>query len=495
MHLLSALIALTVSHVDGKVGGAILDHRGGRLKGSVRENLRGRKCKGAIAGKRYEPSSKQSKFMLFDIFCFALGITAPLILSTVMGPGQGQRGASSTPSARDPLHPPPFNGNGNPLQWARRVAKWERAHEALCRQKHKNGLPAYIRGYLLSEALSGTAYRTVESTIPEDVINSAGGVKAILDLLVKFNPTTYAHEIFTSFKALMQIRRKPKESFKRYVNRFEAAASELRGLTSQAADGEAEQFIAFQLLEGAQVPTAVFMQVLTNCIATTNCEQASGSSLTLGETMKELIELVERLKTDASDNFKTSLIEVDDKLVSAISDARRAEFEEVANKIASAQALLKERKLPSAVTNVEGFGVVTLDFESAKKALRGLDAVSLESSSGTTSSHSDSRADRGAIERIVRQTLLSQKGDQRNTESRSKIRANGQKRKTYAERIAERKARSKCKACGLNCRWAGDLQCKHLAQEQSGSMVSSAEGAAEDTPEEQPSKATESFFR
>ena len=82
MHLLSALIALTVSHVDGKVGGAILDHRGGRLKGSVRENLRGRKCKGAIAGKRYEPSSKQSKFMLFDIFCFALGITAPLILST-----------------------------------------------------------------------------------------------------------------------------------------------------------------------------------------------------------------------------------------------------------------------------------------------------------------------------------------------------------------------------------------------------------------------------
>ena len=433
--------------------------------------------------------------MLFEIFCFALGILTPPILTTVMGPGQGQRGASSTPSARDPLHPPPFNGNGNPLQWARRVAKWERAHEALCRQKHKNGLPAYIRGYLLSEALSGTAYRTVESTIPEDVINSAGGVKAILDLLVKFNPTTYAHEVFTSFKALMHIRRKPKESFKLYVNRFEAAASELRGLTSQAADGEAEQFIAFQLLEGAQVPTAVFMQVLTNCIATTNGAQASGSSsLTLGETMKELTELVERLKTDASDNFKTSLIEVDDKLVPAINDARREEFEKVRNKIANAQALLKERKLPSAVTNVEGFGVVTLDFESAKKALRGLDAVSLESTSAANSPHSDTRADRGAIERIVRQTLLSQKGDQRNTQSKTKIRANGQRRKTYAERIAERKARSRCKACGLKGHWAGDPQCKHPAQEQSGSMVSSAEGV-EDAPEEQPSKAADSFFR
>ena len=30
--------ALTVSHIDGKVGGAIPDHRSGRLKRGVREN-------------------------------------------------------------------------------------------------------------------------------------------------------------------------------------------------------------------------------------------------------------------------------------------------------------------------------------------------------------------------------------------------------------------------------------------------------------------------
>ena len=68
-----------------------------------------------------------------------------------------------------------------------------------------------------------------------------------------------------SFKALMQTRRKHNESFELYANRFEAAASQLPGLKSQAADEAAEQFLTFQLLEGAQVPTAVFMQVLASC--------------------------------------------------------------------------------------------------------------------------------------------------------------------------------------------------------------------------------------
>ena len=135
-----------------------------------------------------------------------------LALAIVMGPAQ--RGAPNAARARDPPSPPPFNGNGNPLLWTRRVVKWERAYDALCAKNHKNGLPNYIGGYLLSEALSSTAYRMVEGTLPEYVVNSEGGVEATLYLLIKFNPTTYAHEIFTSFKALMQIRRKPKESFK-----------------------------------------------------------------------------------------------------------------------------------------------------------------------------------------------------------------------------------------------------------------------------------------
>ena len=54
--------------------------------------------------------------MLFDIVCFTLGLAFPLLHSIVMGPGFGQRGSHNAAAARDSLHPPPFNGNGNPLQ-------------------------------------------------------------------------------------------------------------------------------------------------------------------------------------------------------------------------------------------------------------------------------------------------------------------------------------------------------------------------------------------
>lgn len=184
--------------------------------------------------------------LLLDLVCFCAGYAfSPWIIATVMGPAHRFRNNRSAVAPRDPLAPPPFGGEGNPTVWARRVQKWVRAHEALRMQNDKRGFPAYLRGYLLSEALYGTAFRTVESTLSDEVINSENGVEAILNLLAKFNPTTAAHEIFAAYKSLMQIRRGNKETFKLYVNRFEAAASELRNLTGQETHGEAEQLLAF----------------------------------------------------------------------------------------------------------------------------------------------------------------------------------------------------------------------------------------------------------
>ena len=132
-----------------------------------------------------------------------------------MGPAHRYRKAARSASGpRDPLAPPSFNGDGNPMVWARRVAKWERAHEMLCAKGDKRGYRDFFRGYLLSEAFYGTALRTVENTLSEEQINSKNGVKKIVDLLVKFNPTTAAHEIFAAYKSLLQIRRGQKESFK-----------------------------------------------------------------------------------------------------------------------------------------------------------------------------------------------------------------------------------------------------------------------------------------
>ena len=298
-------------------------------------------------------------------------------------------------------------------------------------------------------------------TLPRETINSEDGVNAILKLLVKFNPTTYAHDVFTSFKALMQIRRRPKESFQLYVNRFEAAASQLRSLTSQTTDGEAEQFIAFQLLEGAQVPTAVFMQVLTNCVGATTSKP---EKTPLEEAVSNLEQLCGQLSSEVSPAFTTSLSAVQAQARQAVQAAHLDELHQLATKVTVVKDILEETKAPLFADSLEGFGTVNVNFQSAKEALLALDAVSLEVPSTSRTAY-QSTSNREAIEKIVRQTLLTTNADRSPPQAR-KGQKGSKKKKTYAQRIAERKAKTKCKDCGLKGHWAGDPQCKASSETQ-----------------------------
>ena len=278
-----------------------------------------------------------------DLLSFFLGFCLPIaIKATVMGPAHRYRKAMRSNSGpRDPLAPPPFNGDGNPMVWARRVAKWERAHEALCAQGDKRGYPDYFRGYLLSEALYGTAFRTVESTLSEDDINSKDGVKKIVERLLKFNPTTAAHEIFAAYKRLLQIRRGQKEGFKLYGNRFEAAASELRNLTGQMEHGEAEQLLAFQLLEGAQIPTPVFLQLLTNCITNVGGSKEGPSGSPEQKALEAFTELMESIPIVKQEKLE--------KALQGVADERKADlldiFKTTMTRISAEMTAVKQKLL------------------------------------------------------------------------------------------------------------------------------------------------------
>ena len=380
-----------------------------------------------------------------------------------MGPGPAQ-----VASARDPLSPPPFNGTGNPMQWVRRVTKWERIHDALCEKNLKQGVPKFLRGYLLAEALSGTAYQTVESTLSEEVLSSDEGVHAIIRLLIKFNPTTHAHEIFMSFKALMQIRRKHNESFKLYVNRFEAAASQLRGLTSQAADGAAEQFLAFQLLEGAQVPTAVFMQVLASC--TTDAMPGSNQEpqYASSQAAAELQKLVEELSVEQGENIAAALPGVEDNKTAAAVLVHLEALRKTGERLASIVKDLKKATLAKGATpfgTIEGYGEITVSLESAKKALRGLDAVT-----------STNRGQQGNVDhgnRSTQHTYLTSKTPVR-SRARSSI-PRKPKGMSYERWIATRKANTKCMDCGKRGHWAGDTACAKARKSQGSAITSVAE--------------------
>ena len=408
--------------------------------------------------------------------------------STVMGPAQKAQRVYNIASARDPLSPPPFNGTGNPMQWARRVKKWERIHDTLCDKKQNKGVPKFLRGYLLAEALSGTAYQTVESTLSEDVLSSDDGVQQIIRLLVQFNPTTHAHEIFTSFKALMQIRRRQNESFKLYVNRFEAATSQLRGLTAQAADGAAEQFLASQLLEGAQVPTAVFMQVLANCTTNVVAQQDDKPNIHKTEAAKKLMEIVKELEQDEGLDIAAALPQVDDEKTAAATQAHltalaklRQHLEGIINELHEPKEEKKQAATP--FDAIEGYGEVTVSLESAKKALRGLDAVSIEA---------------GHQQRNMQQTYLISKGSTQPRASQPRANKPSSRKPrgmSYNRWIAIRKAKTKCMACGQKGHWAGDVVCQKSTTTQGGAMTSFTQQQQAQAPVANPANnAPDTFF-
>ena len=112
-----------------------------------------------------------------------------------MGPARRPLGSGQTATERVPLQLPPFNGNCNPLQWARRVVTRMKSHDVLASQDHQDTMHKLIRGYVLSKVLCGTARRTVLNSLSQEQINLEDGVTLIITRLVKFNPTVFAHEV------------------------------------------------------------------------------------------------------------------------------------------------------------------------------------------------------------------------------------------------------------------------------------------------------------
>ena len=58
-------------------------------------------------------------------------------------------------------------------------------------------------GYLLAKALPEAEFQTVISIPLRDILSSKDGVQAVIRLLLQFNPTRHANEVFMSLKALM----------------------------------------------------------------------------------------------------------------------------------------------------------------------------------------------------------------------------------------------------------------------------------------------------
>ena len=98
------------------------------------------------------------------------------------------------------------------MQWALGVREWEGLHDNPCKANHKHGMPKTLRGAVLSEALIRPAQTTVNNSFSPELLNSEQGVDAIPDILVQFNPITYAKEVSAALKKLAVTTRREFES-------------------------------------------------------------------------------------------------------------------------------------------------------------------------------------------------------------------------------------------------------------------------------------------
>ena len=331
--------------------------------------------------------------------------------------------------------------------------KWEKAQDNLCAKSHRLGIPKIVRGHMLSESLSGPAYRTVESSLDLDEINSEDGVSKIVQLLVKFNPATHAHGVFVKFKSLMQVRRFSKERFKNYVNRFDAAAAELRSLTGLATQGESEQFVTFQLLEGAHLPTTIFMQVLGSCTTTETKEDPITS--TLPKVVDELLQAASDAQTHSGESFLSRLPAPDENTAALRGQAKEtciAELKDFGDKVASIVSKLDIKKSAShqVYSGIQGYGSVVISYKSAKTALIALDAVSQDV---VPSSSPPSQG-----QPTFKPSFLAWQGS-KPTGGSGSGRATDKRLTRNAQWISQQKSKTRCKACKQIGHWAGDKQC------------------------------------
>ena len=104
---------------------------------------------------------------------------------------------------------------------------------------------------------------------------------------------------------------------------------------------------------------------------------------------------------------------------------------------------------------------MNVNFQSAKEALLAIDAVILEARTAVRTGD-EATSSLEAIEKIVRQKPLTSNADPSPVQPRKgqKSKKKKKKKNTFAQRIAERKAKTKCKECGLKGLCTGDTPCK-----------------------------------
>ena len=191
--------------------------------------------------------------------------------------------------------------------------------------------------------------------------------------MVQFNPITYAQEVSAAHKKLSVTTRREGESYSSYVNRFEAATTELESLVGPT-QGLAEQHLVFQLLDGAGMDQPVYLQILSNCVSDKKNDAKPERVVKASEILKGLVE-----KTTIGGDLPEPYVQMAPPLThwkTAILDStHRSEVKVWSQRVTAAISKLETRITPTIAAGIKNYHAVEVSMESAKRSIRALNAA------------------------------------------------------------------------------------------------------------------------
>lgn len=168
------------------------------------------------------------------------------------------------------LKSPPYTvGKGPQDDYADAVERWSDFHDLL-EEKNPNRIAHNLRGTMLWSQLPGRV-RDSARKIPESVLLSPNGSKAIVASVHRRDPLSVVTGVYSDFSSVVSARRGDNESLKAFESRFEAAVSRFR--SHGDAISVTEPLLALMLLNGSRISESQRISILAASVTTMPDEQ------------------------------------------------------------------------------------------------------------------------------------------------------------------------------------------------------------------------------
>ncbi len=372
----------------------------------------------------------------------------------------------SSSAIQDYHNPPVLKPGQDRKKWRRAVDDWVRFTKVRADAGDKySKANMTTMGYMLYQALHVDYKKVVDHAVEGGQLTMMGAqdqdevVKAIVTLVGEDTPIHITNRILLAYQNLHKCIRRKNETPSKFADRFRALASEYMALAGMDATGKDSQLLAMVLLQNCNLDESTFNSLTIQLVgnAERRMQEEARRPSTISVTRNNL-EVLQRQVQDLQKKLQESLQPV----TGDAGAAHQASATAVGSIKAGAQSIFSaiDRALtPSADTSSSDSKNPEIFLDDVHKALSSLDAPSSQPSKN------DAQQIAELTKRVGNLSSMLGQMKKRARNSLSQLSGINKSKQRRDERMKKIKARTKCKACGMQGHWVGDPECRLSKQD------------------------------